>query len=62
MKRKFHIEWSTLVPRQEGWDEIEAETVGEVRRIYAERYPRRYIYAISVVTPVAQVAEFARVE
>jgi hypothetical protein len=60
--KKWHIEWSTAVPRQQGWDEIEAENIAEVRRIYAARYPRRYLDAVSLIeTPPPDLA-LARVE
>jgi hypothetical protein len=62
MKRKWHIEWSILIPRQEGWDEVEAETVGEARRIYKAAYPRRYINAISLVEPPRAPLDLARAD
>lgn len=62
MKKRWHIEWYSSVPQQEGFDEVEALDVGEARRIYELRYPRRRIQAMSVIEPARAVLELARVE
>lgn len=44
------IHWYTIMPRAEGGDIVEGTDIGDVRRQYAKKYPRRRIDTITLST------------